>query len=192
MRFICAALLLSCSLACVACISPPDKEMNQARGAIEAAKAAGADQYAPDEYNAAVASLKHSEDAVQQRDYRQALNYALDSREQAENAARVGANQKASVRSQAERELRDVQAILGQAQARLKASETTRAKRRALQGERQGIEAADASVQKARAAMGRQDYLGAREAIHGVSDELRAVIRRIDESATGAAPKRRR
>ena len=44
--------------------------------------------------------MKHSEEAVEQRDYRQALNFALDSREQAQNAARTSANQKAVVRSE--------------------------------------------------------------------------------------------
>src|SRR5512142_2616571 len=104
MRQTSAVVLLACLLLQWACTSPPDKEMNQARGAIEAARAAGADQYAPDEYKAAVTLLKQSEAAVEQRDYRQALNEALDSREQAQNAARIAANQKAAVRSQVERD----------------------------------------------------------------------------------------
>src|SRR5262249_40902955 len=36
-----------------ACADPPEKEMQQAQGAIDAAKAAGADQYAHDEFTAA-------------------------------------------------------------------------------------------------------------------------------------------
>ncbi len=192
MRLVTACLLLSCTLVCFACISPPEKEMNQARGAIEAAKAAGAEQYAPDEYKAAVGALKRSEEAVDQRDYRQALNSALDSREQAQNAARTAANQKAVVRSQAERELNDLQPIVAQAQARLKAAETTRAKRRALQADRRAIEDAEASVQKARAAMSREDYIGAREAIQGVSDKVRAAINEIDRAAESPVARRRR
>ncbi len=167
--------------------------MNQARGAIQAARAAGADQYAPDEYNAAVAALKHSEDAVEQRDYRQALNDALDSREQAQNAARDAANQKAAVRSQAERELHDLQPVLDEAHARLKAADASRSRRgRVLQAERNAIETADASVQKARTAMARQDYLGARDAIRGVADQLHATIRQIEADTQPPAPRRRR
>lgn len=192
MRVVTACLLLSCALVCSACTNPPEKEMNQARGAIEAAKAAGAEQYAPDEYKAAVAALKRSEDGVDQRDYRQALNSALDSREQAENAARTAANQKAVVRSQAERELRDLQPIVDQARGRLKAAETTRARRLALQGNRRVIEDAEASVQKARAAMGREDYLGARDAIRDVPDRLRAAISKIDHLAEAPGARRRR
>ncbi len=193
MRQTSAVVLLACALVQWACTNPPDKEMNQARGAIEAARAAGADQYAPEEYNAAVAALKHSEDAVQQRDYRQALNYALDSREQAQNAARTAANQKAVVRSEVEREIRDLQAVLDTAHARLKATETPRTRRtRTVPAERRTIESADAAVQKARAAIGMQDYIGAREAMKGISDQVRAAMRQIEQAAATPGARRRR
>src|SRR4026208_898399 len=57
-----------------ACAEPPSKEMNQAQGAIDAAKAAGAEAFAPMEFTAAVDALRHSEEAAAQRDYRQALS----------------------------------------------------------------------------------------------------------------------
>jgi flagellar hook-basal body complex protein FliE len=192
MRLTSAVLLLCCAVVCAACTNPPEKEMNQARGAIAAAGAAGADQYAPDEYKAAVASLKRSEDAAAQRDYRQALNYALDSREQAQNAARTAANQKAAVRSQAERELHDLQVVLDQARDKLKAVEAPRASRRAFEAERRAVESGGASVQEARAAMDRQDYLGARDAMRGIGDELRAAIRQIDQAMQAPSARRRR
>jgi hypothetical protein len=193
MRLRSAVVLLACALAQAACTSPPEKEMNQARGAIQAARAAGADQYASDEYNAALTSLKRSEDAVEQRDYRQALNFALDSREQAQNAARTAANEKAAAGSQAEREMHDLQVLLDQAYAGLKAAEGSRAKRgRAVSAERRAVESAATAVQKARTAMGRQDYLGAREAVRGVGDQLRAAIRQIEGATSAPGAKRRR
>src|ERR1043165_445912 len=72
--------LSACIVAAVlvtACGDPPNKEMDQAQGAIDAARAAGADRYAATEYTAATDALKRSQDAVGQRDYRQALNEAL-------------------------------------------------------------------------------------------------------------------
>ena len=45
------ALVVACSFACGG--DPPEKEMQQAQGAIDAARAAGADGYAPDEFTAA-------------------------------------------------------------------------------------------------------------------------------------------
>jgi Domain of unknown function (DUF4398) len=69
--------------------------MDQAQGAIDAARAAGADRYATTEYAAATDALKNANEAVAVRDYRLALNYALESREQAQNAARGAADAKA-------------------------------------------------------------------------------------------------
>ena len=71
-------LAVSCLFACVAaaaagCADPPSKELHQAQGAIDAARAAGADSYATDEFTAAVEALARAEAAVGQRDYRLAL-----------------------------------------------------------------------------------------------------------------------
>ncbi len=193
MRLRLALAGLACAVLLAACTTPPEKEMDQARKALDAARAAGADQYAPDEYNAAAASLKHSEDAVQQRDYRQALNYALDSREQAQNAARMAANQKVAVRDEVDRTLRDIQPLLTEARAKLKSAESPRTRRgRTLQPARRTIEDADRSVQEARTAMTRQDYAAARTAVQGVSDRLHAAIREIEAAGQGPAAKRRR
>ena len=52
---------------------PPDKEMQAAQAAIDAARAAGADQYSHDELVASQEALAHAKDAVTQRDYRLAL-----------------------------------------------------------------------------------------------------------------------
>ncbi|PYQ93511.1 MAG: hypothetical protein DMF96_29615 [Acidobacteria bacterium] len=47
------SLAMLAAMAGAACGNPPDKEMQQAQGAIDAARAAGADQYARDEFAAA-------------------------------------------------------------------------------------------------------------------------------------------
>src|SRR5882672_11133157 len=87
------------------CGDPPDKELQQARSAIESARGAGADLYARDEFSAAETALKNATDAVDQRDYRLALNRALDARERAENAAKEAVTRKAAVRADASRAL---------------------------------------------------------------------------------------
>ena len=92
------AILLSAS-----CAEPPNKEMNQAQGAIDAARAAGAEKFAAAELTAAQDALKRSEEAVIARDYRLALSHALDSRERAQNAAKMAVDGRADLRGQAER-----------------------------------------------------------------------------------------
>ncbi len=129
-----AAVLLAIVLAAAGCGDPPTKEMNQAQGAIDAARAAGAEQYASDEYKAAVDALRRAQDAVGQRDYRQALNDALDSRERAQNAAREASSQKALARSQAERLLAEVTTAVAAATGRLDAAHAAKVPAKSLQG----------------------------------------------------------
>src|SRR5215470_14405074 len=87
-----AVLAALAALTAAACGDPPDKEIQQAQGAIDAARAAGADVYAHDEFAAAEQALKNANDAVAQRDYRLALNHALDARDRAKTAATQAAD----------------------------------------------------------------------------------------------------
>ena len=107
------------------CGDPPDKELHQAQGAIDAARAAGADKYAVEELKAAQDALDHGNTAVGDRDYRLALNYALDSRERAQNAAKMAADQKAATRSEAEHLLAEVTSAIAIASAKLQSAEST-------------------------------------------------------------------
>ena len=59
-----ALACLAAALLCLACAEPPNKEMDQAQGAIDAARAAGADRYATTEYAAATDALKNANEAV--------------------------------------------------------------------------------------------------------------------------------
>ena len=63
-------LALIIAILSASCAEPPNKEMNQAQGAIDAARAAGADKFAAAEFTAATDALKRSEDAVAAGDYR--------------------------------------------------------------------------------------------------------------------------
>src|SRR3989442_15604446 len=120
-------IVIIVSMMAAACGEPPEKEMQQAQGAIDAARAVGADEYAHDEFVAAQDALKHAREAVDQRDYRLALNHAIDSRERAQNAAKEAADHKAVARGDADRALTDAVGALNEARAKLKAAETRRA-----------------------------------------------------------------
>jgi hypothetical protein len=174
-----ASLVLVAGLA-AACGEPPSKEMGQAQGAIDAARAAGAESYATTEFKAAVDALARSQDAVNQRDYRLALNHALDSRERAQNAAKIAADQKAIVRSEAERLLNETALALVQANTRLKPLETAKATRQQAASARTKIDAAENAVQKARAALDSGDYLGARETLRGAMDQTRQAAKELE------------
>lgn len=184
-------LLLLCVTFTAACADdPPTKEMNQAQGAIDAARAAGAEQYAPEDFKAAVAALQRSHEAVTQRDYRQALNDALDARERAHDAARAGAERMAQVRSEAEQNIQALTALLQQAKSRVPAGEAVHAPDKPLTDVRQEIEHAEADLQKARADLGHQNYLPARDASRAALDRLRIATTALNAAIDTRSPHR--
>ena len=186
-----ATLAALAAMLCAACGDPPDKEIQQAQGAIDTARAAGADQYATTEYTAAQEALKRANEAVEQRDYRLALNYALDARERAQNAAKEAADRKSTARSEAERALLDAMTALNDAHTKLRAAEAARAPMKVLTAARRAVTDGEDTVQKARAAFDRGDFLGAKEAIAGITEHLKATAHDLD-TATPAATRRRR
>jgi hypothetical protein len=180
-------------MAGAACGTPPDKEMQQARAAIDAARAAGADRFARDEFAAAEDALKRSHDAVAQRDYRQALNTALDARERAQLATAQATERKAIAQSDAERALTDADAALHEARAKLKTAETGRAPAKALAAARRAIADGETAMQEAHTTFERGDFLAALEASRATAGRLRGTSRELEAApTTGRAPARRR
>jgi hypothetical protein len=186
------AWLLAALLVVPACAEPPNKEINQAQGALDAARAVGADRYAADEYQAAAAALKAANDAVIQRDYRLALNNALDSRDRAQNAARLAADERARLRGEVERSMAEVASLLAQANGRVAAAEKLRVPRRTLRQAQQLLAQINDDVQKAGAAMTAEDYASARPALVGIKERLAQVIALLDQGPTSQTPPRRR
>jgi hypothetical protein len=166
--------------------------MNQAQGAIDAARAAGAEQYAPTELAGAVDALKRADEAVAQRDYRLALNNALDSRERAQNAAKAAGVARAQARGNAERLVAEVATLLAQARARLAADPSARTPRRAVQEQREIVDAVDKRLQEARAAIAADDYPGAVKAATGLAAQLQRVLRVLGDVIGQPAQQRRR
>lgn len=174
-----AALLCSLFLS-IACATPPTREMDQAQGAIDAARAAGADRFAVEQYEAAVKALQSAEEAVGQRDYRLALNYALDSRDRAQKAAKEAASQQAVLRSASERRLSEVTALLDRAEQQLKAADAARVPRRETTAPRADIAAAEASLQKAGTSIQEGNYSVSQVQLAESAAKLKSAMAEID------------
>ena len=179
------------SLLFAACAAPPSKEMDQAQGAIDAAKAAGADVYAAAEFNAAVDALRRSEQAVNERDYRQALSLAIDSREHAQNAAKLAVSARARARGDVERAIAEASTLLTQARERLREADSSRVPRRVLTQPRAAIDRAAKSLQEARTALNADDYPTAARASDGVAKQIQAALAEIERAIDGQRGRRR-
>jgi len=184
MRVLCACLLAACLTS--GCKEPPNKEIDQAQGAIDAARAAGAEQYAGTEFSAATAAMTRATDAVIANDYRMALNHALESRTQAQNAARAAAENRALVRGEVERTMAELAALLAQTDARFATAQRARVPRQAQQDARRTLAEINASVQKAGAALTASDYAAAQAALQGVMDRTEKMLASLASATSGA------
>jgi hypothetical protein len=181
-------LLAFSSLACGG--DPPEKEMQQAQNAIEQARAAGADRYAVEEYTAAVDALKNAHTAVDQRDYRLALNDALDSKERAENSAKLAIEGKGAARSAADKALIAANAAVNAAASKVKAATTAHLSARLQTDVKSALDEAQAHLQEARTAFNSGDYYAALSASSAATQSAKAATDKLE--VTPVNPARRR
>jgi hypothetical protein len=178
-----------CAISCavvltVACSAPPQKEIDRAQQAVDAAKAAGAEQYAPESFTEATAALQQSHEAVNQRDYRLALSRAVDASDRAQEAARAAAENKAKARSQAEAAVNAVNALVMHLQARLKVAEEVRVPSRELAPARATLKESEGALQKARALLAAENYPAAIQAVSGSDSQIRSETRVVEAAIT--------
>ena len=182
-------------LLCAACSEPPQKEIDRAQGAIDAARAAGAEQYAPEPFTAATAAMQRTHDAVQQRDYRLALSHAVDANDRALEAARQAANGKARAQTDAEGAITRATTAIRQLSESVKAAEASRVPARELEPARRARTTAERALQEARTALAAGNYMDAIARVKAVPESMTAEIRTLSaavDARTGRGARRRR
>lgn len=140
---------------------PPNKEIQQAQQAIDTARAADAVRYAAADFTAAADALTRAQVAVVARDYRQALNDALDARDRAQTASKNAGDKKAAAKAEVDRALHDATLAIIDARARLRTAETARRPRAQIVAIRREIADAETHVQEARTLFEKGEYLDA-------------------------------
>ncbi len=185
------SVVLLFTLVLFACSEPPQKEIDRAQGAIDAARAAGAEQYATAEFAEATGALQQAHDAVEQRDYRLALSRALDASQRAQEAARQAADGRAAARSEAEAAVHASAAAVQQLETKLETLSGNRLPEAVLAPARQALTDGQRTVQEARAAIAAGQYTQARDGVKDTVANISAQIRALDE-APPAKPARRR
>jgi hypothetical protein len=178
-----------------ACSEPPQKEIDRAQGAIDAARAAGADQYATEPFTAATTAMQQTHEAVGQRDYRLALSRAVDANERALEAARQAADGKARAQGDAQTALARTLTGARVLTEQLKAAETARVPARELEAGRRLQTDTQRALQEARAAIGAGNYLMAIGQLEGLPEKITAQVGEVNqaiEARSVRAPRRRR
>lgn len=152
------AAVLSAVVLGAACAAPPTKELSLAEGAIAAARAAGAAQYATADLTAAEERLARAQADVAARDYRAALGHALEANSQAQTAARAAADGRVKARLAADDTLDGFAVRIEQVETQLASDEAKRvpaAARRRAAGQ---VAAALDLLAATRAAVERGDF----------------------------------
>jgi Domain of unknown function (DUF4398) len=183
------AVLLALALA--GCSEPPQKEIDQAQAALDAAKAADADTYAPDEYHAAATALQKSHTSVDQRDYREALNFAIDARQRAGEAAKQAGIAKGHTRATAEKLVTECSTRVSQLDTDIKVAEQARVAPRDLRSAKTTLADAEKTLQETRRSMEAGKYAEVASALTEVRRKLDAAIAAVD-ALRQRPPKRRR
>ena len=179
-----AAALLVVTLA--ACAAPPDKELSTAQGAIDAARAAGAAEYAAADLATAEQTLARARTSVTERDYRAALAHALDAHLQAQAAAKAAAEGRARAQVAADTALDAFARRIDDVEAHLATPEAKRVPPAARKAAETAIRRALDTLATARAAVTRGE-LTAMPAI----DAADAALARADGALTPPAPAKR-
>jgi hypothetical protein len=183
---LCALLL------CAACSEPPQKEIDRAQGALDAARAAGAERYASVEFAAATTALQQAHDAVAQRDYRTALSRALTASERAQESARQAADGKARARAEAEVGLTAAANSLQQLRTMLETAAGKKLTAQQLAPARAAAKRIDATLQEARTHISNERYMEATATLKGVNSTVSEQIRALNELSARGRPVRRR
>lgn len=166
-----------------ACAAPPNREIGDAEVALKAAKAAGAEHYAPESYAQAAEAYRLSNLAVSEGDYRLALSRALESREHSQSATRESADLHARTREEAFKSMMEVTNLLAHATTEVESAEGRRVPRPLLRQVREALAVVADDVQKASAAMEKEDYVSAKAM-------LTDVKARLDKALTSLAGSR--
>ena len=186
------AVIMAAFLSSTACGGdPPNKELQEAQAAITAAETAGADQYAHEEFSAARDALARAHAAVTERDYRLALNHALDSRDRAQHATKDATDQRIAARAAADHTLTTTSTALAELKVKLKAAERAHAASRLLTTARRAVTDGEQHLQKARAAFGAGQYRDVGTSLNDVTARFAGTERDLD-AAVPASSRRRR
>jgi hypothetical protein len=175
-----AAVLVVAAVVASACAAPPEKELSTAAGALDAARAAGAAEFAPEALARAEHTLTRANAAVAERDYRSALSHALEAHLQAQAAARAAAEGRVKARVEADARLDAFATRIDDVETLLAAPEAKRVPAAARRQAQRAVARALQVLPEARAALERGEL--AEPAALG--DAAAA----LDAAATGLVP----
>lgn len=182
-----SAALVSVVVWSVACAAPPTKELTLAQGALDAARAAGAAEYAAEDLAGAEQTLSRAHADVTAGDYRAALGHALDAHARAQAAARAAADGRVRARLAADETLDEFARRIERVETALASDEAKRVPVPIRQRVQEAVTHALATLATSRTAVERGD----RDPVAAIRAEIAALDAALT-TLTSAPPVRPR
>jgi hypothetical protein len=175
----------------VGCAKVPQQELDAAKAAMDAAKAAEADRYVPELFNAAKDSLNAATAEIEKQNSKFALFRSFKRAKDLISKATTGANdavaqaavKKEEVKKEAEQILAQVAPAIENVKKLMKKAPRGKEGRAALEAMNSELTAVEASLAEVNTAMTNGDYLTARDKVqanlakvNSLAEELQAAI----------------
>lgn len=157
------------------CGSPPQAELDAAQAALDAARQAQADVYAPDAYTRAKNTLADARAKVEQSDYEAAKTAAVQAKEQAEQARSLAGTNKQQMMTDAQNIANRVSTGLGDARTALDSAPRGKGADDDLDQLRGDLSQAEASLSDARNSLNSGNAKAALEQATAADNKLSSV-----------------
>lgn len=161
------------ALVSVGCARPPEREMKAADEAVEAAIAAEAEKYAPDELKEAKDALEETRKKSEEKEYAEAKKLAIKAKEKADEAKAAAEAEKAGAEKDAGRLLDEAKATVQGIKALIDSA--LAAKVPEVPQFKESCASLDSSVVRIEGCIEEKDYLGAIEGAKAVKTEAESL-----------------
>ncbi len=191
------AVLVMALVMVVACGKPPQAEIDAAKAALEAAKAAEAEKWAEAEYQAAENSLSAAEavvDAQAQKwfkSYDKAKELMAAAEADARKAADDAVTNKETAMNEATAAIADATTALDEAKTALAGAPKGKDTKADLELFKQDLEGLAATLTEAQTAMDSEDYYVAKDKASSVKEKATSISDQIAEAAAKRAGRRK-
>jgi chromosome segregation ATPase len=182
MRVVYLLLVVFCMGLLMGCADEfPQQEIDSAQAALDAAKNAGADQYVPDQYNAAKRQLDDALAKVEEEkggmfaSFDEAIQMLQAATQSAEAAAAAVPAAKEKVKQEVESLLAQIPEAVETAKSMWRRAPRGKGTREALQMIKNDIDAAASQVEQVKQVHESGDYLAARQQAKSLLDKLKSL-----------------
>ena len=181
-------LVLMLAVLAIGCAKPPEEQIEAAKAAVESARKAEADKYAPAEFKGLQKSLGDALDLVDRKDYTEAQTKLEEVVSEAGRVEALAKANKEKRRGEAQRKLEEVKTALARAKESVDKAPTGKGTQLDIERMKNDLAKLAASLPEAERAINQGDFVKAL----GTAESVLKGISKIEADVQGAIEKQQR